>query len=68
MPVAYPDGTYEIIPEQARANVLLISNATQNGLSGRGSTRRTALFTYFGKFIILYHSCFPGMNPEALFG
>ena len=51
--MAYPDGTYEIVPEQARANVLLISNATQNGLSGRGSTRRTALFTYFGKFIQL---------------
>lgn len=48
LPVAYPDGAYEIIPEQPRGNVLLISNATQHGLSGRKSSRRTALFTYFG--------------------
>ena len=47
----YPDGTYEIIQEESRGNVLLISNNTQHGLSGMGSSRRTALFTFFGKNI-----------------
>ena len=49
-PIAYPDGTYEIVPESARANVLVIANLTQHGLSGLGSSRRTAFFTFFGKY------------------
>ena len=56
-PVAYPDGTYEMIPEQPRGNVLLISNITQQGFSGRASVRRTAFFTFFGKphfFLFLF--------------
>ena len=48
-PVVYPDGVYEIVAEQSRGNVLLISNITQHGLSGRGSARRTAFFTFFGE-------------------
>lgn len=51
VPVAYPDGTYEIVPEEPRGNVLLISNITQYGLSGQASTKRTALFTFFGKIL-----------------
>jgi hypothetical protein len=49
-PIAYPDGVYEIIPEQARANALLVSNISQHGISGLGAKRRTAFFTFFGKF------------------
>lgn len=49
-PVVYPDGVYEIVREESRGNVLLISNLTQHGLSGLGSVRRTAFFTFFGKF------------------
>ena len=48
-PISYPDSVYEIVTEQSRGNVLLISNITQHGLSGRGSVRRTAFFTFFGK-------------------
>ena len=47
-PVVYPDGVYEIVREESRGNVLLISNLTQHGLSGLGSVRRTAFFTFFG--------------------
>lgn len=47
-PVAYPDGVYEIAGGE-RGNVLLISNVSQNGLTGLFSTQRTALFTFFGK-------------------
>ena len=50
-PVAYPDGTYEIVSEASRGNVLLISNITQHGLSGMGSVKRTAFFTFFGNFL-----------------
>ena len=46
-PVAYPDGVYEIAGGD-RGNVMLIANITQHGLTGLGSTRRTALFTFFG--------------------
>ncbi len=49
-PVAYPDGVYEIAGED-RGNVLLISNVTQHGLTGRFSTLRTAFFTFFGEFV-----------------
>ncbi len=52
-PVSYPDGSYEMIPEQPRGNVLLISNVTQHGFSGRGSRRRTAFFTFFGNLKLL---------------
>ena len=54
-PVAYPDGVYEIAG-QDRPNVLLISNITQNGLTGFGSAERTALFIFFGEYgsIVLY--------------
>ena len=48
-PTAYPDGSYEIVSEASRGNVLLISNITQHGLSGMGASRRTAFFTFFGK-------------------
>ncbi len=48
-PVAYPDSVYEIVAEETRGNVLVISNITQHGLSGRGSARRTAFFTFFGE-------------------
>ena len=54
-PVAYPDGVYEIAGEE-RGNVLIISNLTQFGLTGRFSTQRTALFTFFGMHILL-HCC-----------
>ena len=47
-PVAYPDSVFEIVREESRGNVLLISNITQHGLSGRGSALRTAFFTFFG--------------------
>lgn len=50
-PTAYPDGTYEIVSEASRGNVLLISNITQHGLSGMGARRRTAFFTFFGKYV-----------------
>ena len=46
-PVAYPDGVYEIAG-QDRPNVLLISNITQNGLTGFASAERTGLFIFFG--------------------
>ena len=55
-PVAYPDGVYEIAGGD-RGNVILIANISQHGLTGFGSTRRTALFTFFGKstcHLILY--------------
>jgi hypothetical protein len=46
-PVAYPDGVYEIAG-QDRPNVLLISNVTQNGLTGFGTgfgfTRKNSPF------------------------
>ena len=54
-PVAYPDGVYEIVPDSARANALLVSNISQSGLSGKGSETRTALFTYFGKQFLVNH-------------
>ena len=47
-PVVYEDGVYEIVAESRRGNVLVISNLTQHGLSGLGSARRTAFFTFFG--------------------
>ena len=46
--VVYEDGVYEIINEERRGNVLLISNLTQHGLSGLGSAERTAFFIFFG--------------------
>lgn len=48
-PVEYPDGVYEIIPEEERANALLVSNISQHGLSGMPAKRRTAFFTFFGE-------------------
>jgi len=54
-PVAYPDGVYEIVREEDRGNVLLISNITQHGLSGLGSRRRTAFFTFFGMSPLSIH-------------
>ena len=49
-PIAYPDGVYEFAGRD-RPNVLIISNLTQNGLTGRGSSTRTAFFIFFGKII-----------------
>lgn len=48
-PVAYPDGVYEIAGGE-RGNVLLISNVSQNGITGRFSVLRTAFFTFFGEW------------------
>lgn len=48
-PTAYPDGVYEIVNEATRANVLVIANLTQNGVTGMGSVKRTAFFTFFGE-------------------
>lgn len=45
----YKDSVYEMIREEKRGNVLVISNLTQHGLSGLQSSKRTALFTFFGK-------------------
>ena len=50
----YEDGVYEIIREEKRGNVLLISNITQHGLSGLQSSKRTALFTFFGMSVDTY--------------
>ena len=47
----YEDTVYEIIREEKRGNVLLIANITQHGLSGLQSSKRTAFFTFFGKFV-----------------
>ncbi len=47
-PAVYPDGSYQIVQENTRGNVILISNITQYGLTGQGSERRTAFFTFFG--------------------
>ena len=49
-PIGYPDGVYEIVPEEERANALLVSNISQHGLSGMGARRRTAFFTFFGEY------------------
>ena len=63
-PVDYPDGVYEIAGAE-RGNVILIANISQHGLTGLGSTRRTALFTFFGKTCFAcvsdYH-CTASMN------
>ena len=56
-PVAYPDGVYEIAGGD-RGNVILIANISQHGLTGLASTRRTALFTFFGKSVCVYCICF----------
>ena len=47
MSVLYHDGVYEIA-DHDRPNVLLISNITQNGITGFGSTEKTGLFVSFG--------------------
>ena len=47
-PIAYPDGVYETAGGD-RPNVLLISNLTQNGFTGFGSTTRTGFFIFFGR-------------------
>lgn len=52
-PVVYEDGVYEMIDERKRGNVLVISNLTQHGLSGLGSSRRTAFFIFFGELTII---------------
>ena len=52
-PVVYEDGVYEIVAEERRGNVLVISNLTQHGLSGLGSSRRTAFFIFFGMSLML---------------
>ena len=54
-PIVYEDGVYEIVAESRRGNVLMISNLTQHGLSGLGSARRTAFFTFFGMHKYIYY-------------
>ena len=49
--MVYEDGVYEMVSERRRGNVLVISNLTQHGLSGLGSTQRTAFFTFFGAYM-----------------
>lgn len=56
-PIVYPDGTYEIVREEDRGNVLVIANLTQNGLTGMGSVQRTAFFTFFGQLVFLLSQC-----------
>ena len=51
-PVAYPDGVYEIAGGD-RGNVILIANISQHGLTGFASTRRSALFTFFGNTLFI---------------
>ena len=51
-PVVYEDGVYEIVAESRRGNVLVISNLTQHGISGLGSSQRTAFFIFFGMLCV----------------
>lgn len=53
-PVVYPDGVFEIVQEETRGNVLLISNISQHGLTGLGAKSRTAFFTFFGELNVKY--------------
>jgi len=48
VPIHYLDGVYDLSGYD-RPNVLVISNLTFEGLTGRGSDKRTALFTFYGK-------------------
>jgi len=48
VPIHYLDGVYDLSGYD-RPNVLVISNLTFEGLTGRGSDRRTSLFTFYGK-------------------
>ena len=48
VPSHYQDGVYDLSGYD-RPNVLVISNLTFEGLTGRGSDTRTALFTFYGK-------------------
>lgn len=47
VPIDYYDGVYDPSGND-RPNVLVISNLTFDGLTGRGSMERTALFTFYG--------------------
>ena len=48
VPIEYHNGVYD--PSGVdRPNVMIISNLTFEGLTGLGSERRTALFTFYGK-------------------
>ena len=62
---AYADGVYE--PSGAeRANVLLISNLTQQGITGRFSDVRTTLYIFFGQQVVeeVLDAQRPGCPPE----
>ena len=48
VPIDYHDGVYDPSGND-RPNVMIISNLTFEGLTGLGSARRTALFTFYGK-------------------
>lgn len=48
VPIDYYDGVYSPSGND-RPNVMIISNLTFDGLTGQGSTQRTALFTFYGK-------------------
>ena len=48
VPIDYHDGVYDPSGND-RPNVMIISNLTFEGLTGLGSERRTALFTFYGK-------------------
>ena len=48
VPIDYYNGVYDPSGND-RPNVLVISNLTFDGLTGLGSARRTALFTFYGK-------------------
>lgn len=47
VPIEYFDGVYDPSGFD-RPNVMVISNLTFDGFTGRGSMRRTALFTFYG--------------------
>lgn len=62
---AYTDGVYD--PSGAdRPNVMLISNLTQQGLTGRSSFVRSTLFIFFGQQVVeeVLDAQRPGCPPE----
>ena len=62
---AYTDGVYD--PSGAdRPNVMLISNLTQQGLTGRSSFVRSTLYIFFGQQVVeeVLDAQRPGCPPE----
>ncbi|XP_065907299.1 dual oxidase 1-like [Dysidea avara] len=65
VPIHYLDGVYDLSGYD-RPNVLVISNLTFEGLTGRGSDRRTSLFTFYGQQVVeeVLDAQRPGCPPE----